>query len=982
MRTANKHRLDNPRFNKWEFPPAAVGNTTNRVSILDAKHSKRDGNSTVEDYFVPPELVKAAETVAQTTKHEVASTEQEKTRVQSLKAKYWATSNDTNTPEPSPLPGVVSDTNIEKRSGSGFWMESMLMNCKANLAEENYMVYRNVRDYGAKGDGVTDDTAAINRAISDGNRCGYGCGSSTEKPAIIYFPSGTYLVSSSIIQYYNTQFLGNPIDRPVILAAKSFIGLGVLSSNVYLEGGNGAEWYIPQNNFQRSIRNFIIDITNTNPDAYVCGIHWQVAQATDLTRVDFYMKPGTTQQGIFMENGSGGSMSELYFQGGNFGAYFGNQQFTSRNLIFFNCKTAFQIHWDWAWAMHNIVIIGSRDQSQTGIVIVGGAGGPGSTGQGVGSFVLFDSMLVDLDVGISTSLLHENSTSMLVQNCRFQRTKTVLRDVAKNVNLLPGGSDEVVESWGFGKMVQGDAGLSEFQNGNNIPAANRTAGLTVSPFGNIFSRSAPTYQDVPGSNFINIKAMGAKGDRKSDDTAIINQILEYAANTSSVVFFPYGEYLVSDTVNIPVGSRIVGQVWPQIIGAGKAFQDERLPRPVVRVGQPGDAGIIEISDMLFTTYAGSAGAVVVEWNVQQSTQGSACMWNSPIRVGGASQSGLQARECPKKTGNVNKNCIGAALLLHLTPSSSAYLENIWAWTADHDLDTPDQTQIDIYVGRGILIESQKPTWLWGTASEHNVLYQYQLSDAKEVFLSMIQTETPYYQPSPHAPAPFSPGIFPNDPTFKDCSASSTQCAMAWALRLIHSTDVFIYCAGLYSFFSDYSQTCLATEDCQAASVQIEQSFGVWIYSLATKATVEMVSPMNYPATLAAENQNGFLSSILAWLAGAEKTIGVTFVGWPIFEQGSLRQTTVSPACEAALYQSIKCHDATKRLMDSPYISPINNPTLLQSMCESSCNASINYVHDSVSAACEYTPDLAEGIPAIGIFDLFRDRWEELCFTDP
>lgn len=26
------------------------------------------------------------------------------------------------------------------------------------------------------------------------------------------------------------------------------------------------------------------------------------------------------------------------------------------------------------------------------------------------------------------------------------------------------------------------------------------------------------------------------------------------------------------------------------------------------------------------------------------------------------------------------------MLLHLTKTSSAYLENVWAWTADHDLD--------------------------------------------------------------------------------------------------------------------------------------------------------------------------------------------------------------------------------------------------------------------------------------------------------
>jgi hypothetical protein len=73
----------------------------------------------------------------------------------------------------------------------------------------DYRIWRNVKDYGAKGDGKTDDTAAINRAIADGGRCGPDCGTSTIVPAVVYFPSGKYLVSSPIIQYYNTQFLGD-----------------------------------------------------------------------------------------------------------------------------------------------------------------------------------------------------------------------------------------------------------------------------------------------------------------------------------------------------------------------------------------------------------------------------------------------------------------------------------------------------------------------------------------------------------------------------------------------------------------------------------------------------------------------------------------------------------------------------------------------------------------------------------------------------
>jgi hypothetical protein len=129
-------------------------------------------------------------------------------------------------------------------------------------------------------------------------------------------------------------------------------------------------------------------------------------------------------------------------------------------------------------------------------------------------------------------------------------------------------------------------------------------------------------------------------------------------------------------------------------------------------------------------------------------------------------------------------------LLHFTPQSSTYLKNIWAWVADHDMDFESQDQIDVYSAREILVESQGPTWLYGTASEHSIMYQYQLSQAQSIVMGMIQTESPYFQPSPKAPAPFTAGVFSNDPIFEDCDANSLSCAMAWALRVIDSTTVY------------------------------------------------------------------------------------------------------------------------------------------------------------------------------------------------
>lgn len=71
-------------------------------------------------------------------------------------------------------------------------------------------VFRNVKDFGARGDGKTDDTAAIMNAInSTGQRCAENCNGSTLKNAIIYFPQGTYLVSKTIYALFGTQMIGN-----------------------------------------------------------------------------------------------------------------------------------------------------------------------------------------------------------------------------------------------------------------------------------------------------------------------------------------------------------------------------------------------------------------------------------------------------------------------------------------------------------------------------------------------------------------------------------------------------------------------------------------------------------------------------------------------------------------------------------------------------------------------------------------------------
>jgi glucan 1,3-beta-glucosidase len=46
---------------------------------------------------------------------------------------------------------------------------------------------------------------------------------------------------------------------------------------------------------------------------------------------------------------------------------------------------------------------------------------------------------------------------------------------------------------------------------------------------------------------------------------------------------------------------MVGEAWSVIAGSGPSFQNYNYPKPVVQVGSPGTTGIVEITDIVFTT---------------------------------------------------------------------------------------------------------------------------------------------------------------------------------------------------------------------------------------------------------------------------------------------------------------------------------------------------------------------------------------------
>lgn len=417
-----------------------------------------------------------------------------------------------------PLPKSNGTGGNNKRAATSYWYAAISPKGRSpfNPAGLSYQVYKHaIDDCHAVGDGMTDDTKAIQDCIADQDRCGgddLKCASTSVMPLVIYFPPGNYLVSSNIEMYFQTLLIGDPIERPVIIAAPSFQGLGVLSSDYYIPGASGASWYINQNNFMRQVRNFIIDIRNT-PDNPIgvpapgpACLHWQVAQATSLQNIDLYMNPVSRGHvGIFMENGSGGLITGLNFHGGYVGLRAGNQQFTIKDLNFENSRTAIQAIWDWTFLWQNIHITGAT----TGIDLINQDLKNDGAAQQTFAYLLLDSA-ISATTGIRTNpfLASDGYAQITLDNVDFSGSAAAVKQTTGET-ILAGGTK--VDSWIWGIVASKDSPTGRQVRGEAAkPVRSKPPGLLGSD-GKYFSKQKPQYEDVPASSFKNALSSGCKG---------------------------------------------------------------------------------------------------------------------------------------------------------------------------------------------------------------------------------------------------------------------------------------------------------------------------------------------------------------------------------------------------------------------------------------------------------------------------------------
>jgi len=380
---------------------------------------------------------------------------------------------------------------------------------------------------------------------------------------------------------------------------------------------------------------------------------------------------GTQHQGIFMENGSGGFLSDLTFTGGRLGAFFGNQQFTTRNLKFTGCQTAITLNWDWGWTFKTLDIencgLGLDMSLADGTV-------------NAGSVIVLDSKFVNvpLAVKISRANRSDGAGSLILDNISYNNVPTLVRSANGVVN-LNGGTGQI-SSWGTGRAYTSNNNYQGTVFTGTPPATARKPGNLLDASGKIYERSRPQYETLPVSRFVSAKGAGCAGDGVTDDTTCLQNLINSQANTGNVVFLDHGVYIITRTLLIPAGSKITGEIWATIMSSGGTWANMANPQPVIKVGNAGSSGAVELTDIIVQTQGPAPGAIGIEWNMGGG-QGQSGMWDVHVRIGGSAGTHLQSDTCAKNPNQSSPNpaCYGAFMLVHISKGAVVYLENNWFW---------------------------------------------------------------------------------------------------------------------------------------------------------------------------------------------------------------------------------------------------------------------------------------------------------------
>jgi hypothetical protein len=180
------------------------------------------------------------------------------------------------------------------------------------------------------------------------------------------------------------------------------------------------------------------------------------------------------------------------------------------------------------------------------------------------------------------------STGVILENVAVQGVSKVVADTG-GARLLAAPASGKVKHWALGPVYQ--EGGPDFSMGRKVGTFRRQVGLLDSQ-GAYFERSKPQYEGRAVGDFVHVKDFGARGDGVTDDTATFQRALY--ESQGRILFVDAGSYILTGTVTVPIGSKLIGETWSQLVASGPFFGDAAAPKVMFQVGSDGNEGDVEM----------------------------------------------------------------------------------------------------------------------------------------------------------------------------------------------------------------------------------------------------------------------------------------------------------------------------------------------------------------------------------------------------